>query len=136
MTLQRYLENTNVYDQVRAISEREADEIIAVGTTLRDQVLSWLKEKHPELLSYSRESLVVGYRLVDCHRLLRGPLPTELLHALVALVDQGQTLRGVLQQADEGVRQSVGRSRIEQKPRVTDDLGDAGTVRRDDDSAT
>jgi hypothetical protein len=43
--------HTNVYDEVGAISDREADELIASAKTLRNQVLSWLKAKHRELVA-------------------------------------------------------------------------------------
>ncbi len=42
--------HTNVYDQVGAVSDQEAKEMIAFATSLRDRALAWVKANHPELL--------------------------------------------------------------------------------------
>jgi hypothetical protein len=41
--------HSNVYDQVGAISEQEATEMVEFAKTLRDRVQSWLKQNHPNL---------------------------------------------------------------------------------------
>jgi len=41
--------HSNVYDQVGAISEQEASEMVEFAKTLRNQVQSWLKQNHPKL---------------------------------------------------------------------------------------
>lgn len=38
--------HSNVYDQVGAVSEQEADEVVAFTKTLRTQVVAWLRSKH------------------------------------------------------------------------------------------
>lgn len=50
LDLYRRKRHSHVYDQVGAISEREADEIIAFAKFLKHRVSSWLKDNHPELL--------------------------------------------------------------------------------------
>jgi hypothetical protein len=39
-----------VYDQVGAISDHEADEMLAAAIRLRGEIASWLQDEHPELL--------------------------------------------------------------------------------------
>jgi uncharacterized protein (UPF0332 family) len=39
-----------VYDRVGAISEHEADEMLAAATRLRAQIGSWLQQEHPDLV--------------------------------------------------------------------------------------
>ncbi len=46
--------NTVEYDYVGGVSEEDADELIGFVKELQDQVILWLKEKHPELLSQDR----------------------------------------------------------------------------------
>jgi hypothetical protein len=41
--------HSNVYDQVGAVSEQEADEMVAFTKTLRTQVVAWLRNNHPGL---------------------------------------------------------------------------------------
>jgi hypothetical protein len=41
--------HSNVYDQVGAISDQEAREMVAFAEKLREQFVSWLKQNHPEL---------------------------------------------------------------------------------------
>jgi hypothetical protein len=41
--------HTAVYEQVGAISHQEADEMIAVAKSLREQVRDWIRKEHPEL---------------------------------------------------------------------------------------
>jgi len=40
-----------VYDQIGAISDHEADEMLRAATRLREQIASWLRHEHPQLLS-------------------------------------------------------------------------------------
>ena len=42
--------HTAVYDQVGAISDQEAVELIQSAVRLRQQVEGWIREEHPELL--------------------------------------------------------------------------------------
>jgi hypothetical protein len=49
LDLCRRKRHSNVYDQVGAVSEQEADEMIAFTTTLRKQVAAWLQNNHPGL---------------------------------------------------------------------------------------
>ncbi len=42
--------HTNIYEQVGAISDQEADEMIAFAKRLRVQVESWLKDSHRSLV--------------------------------------------------------------------------------------
>ncbi len=51
LDLCRRKRHSNVYEQVGAISEQEADELVAFAKALRDQVVSWLKSNHPRLLA-------------------------------------------------------------------------------------
>ncbi len=39
-----------VYDQIGAISDHEADEMLTAATRLRRQVAGWLQDEHPDLL--------------------------------------------------------------------------------------
>lgn len=39
-----------IYERVGAISDAEADELIATAKHLRGEVVEWLREEHPELL--------------------------------------------------------------------------------------
>ena len=41
--------HSNVYDQVGAVSEQEADEVVAFTKTLRTQVVAWLRSNHAGL---------------------------------------------------------------------------------------
>lgn len=43
--------HTAVYDQVGAISDQEADEMIQFAKRLREQVERWIRQEHPKLLS-------------------------------------------------------------------------------------
>jgi hypothetical protein len=43
--------HTNVYDQVGAVSETEADEMVGFSIRLRARVVEWLKREHPDLMS-------------------------------------------------------------------------------------
>ena len=38
------------YDQIGAVSEQDADELIEFCCELREDVLNWLRESHPELI--------------------------------------------------------------------------------------
>ena len=38
------------YDQIGAVSEQDADELIEFCCELRGDVLNWLRESHPELI--------------------------------------------------------------------------------------
>jgi hypothetical protein len=49
LDLCRRKRHSNVYDQVGAVSEQEADEMIAFTKTLREQVVTWLHNNHPAL---------------------------------------------------------------------------------------
>jgi hypothetical protein len=40
-----------VYDQIGAISDHEADEMLGAATRLREWISSWLRHEHPQLLS-------------------------------------------------------------------------------------
>jgi hypothetical protein len=40
-----------VYDQIGAISDHEADEMLAAARRLRGQITDWLRSSHPELLA-------------------------------------------------------------------------------------
>jgi hypothetical protein len=42
--------HTNVYDQVGAVSDGEAMEMVEFAVRLRERVLAWLREQHPELV--------------------------------------------------------------------------------------
>ncbi|MBM80649.1 MAG: hypothetical protein CMJ78_08660 [Planctomycetaceae bacterium] len=42
--------HTNVCDQVGAISDTEATEIIQIAKSLREQIATWLADQHPDLL--------------------------------------------------------------------------------------
>jgi hypothetical protein len=39
--------HANVYEQADAVSDQEADELIAFARQLRERVVAWLAEKHP-----------------------------------------------------------------------------------------
>jgi hypothetical protein len=39
-----------VYEQIGAISDHEAEEMLAAAIRLREQVASWLRNEHPDLL--------------------------------------------------------------------------------------
>jgi hypothetical protein len=41
--------HTAVYEQVGAISNQEADEMIALAKSLRTQVTDWIRKEHPDL---------------------------------------------------------------------------------------
>jgi hypothetical protein len=41
--------NTSVYDQIGAVSDHEADEMIATAVRVREIVTSWLRREHPAL---------------------------------------------------------------------------------------
>ena len=51
LDLCRRKRHTNVYDQVGAISDQEADEMLESAKRLRTQTMSWLKKRFPKLLS-------------------------------------------------------------------------------------
>ena len=38
------------YDQIGAVSENDVEELITFIAELRDEVMNWLRENHPELL--------------------------------------------------------------------------------------
>ncbi len=38
------------YDQIGVVSDEDADELIAFCLELKEEVLAWLQQKHPELL--------------------------------------------------------------------------------------
>jgi HEPN domain-containing protein len=42
--------NISDYERAGAISNREAEEMLALAKTLREAVISWLKSHHPQLL--------------------------------------------------------------------------------------
>ena len=42
--------NIAEYDQIGVISETEAEELLKFAKVLRQQVLDWLKAKHPDLM--------------------------------------------------------------------------------------
>ena len=42
--------NTVEYDRAGAASESEAEELVRFANTLKEDVLAWLKAKHPELI--------------------------------------------------------------------------------------
>ena len=42
--------NVSDYERVGLVSEKEAQEMVALATQLRSNVLAWLKKHHPELL--------------------------------------------------------------------------------------
>ena len=42
-----------VYEQVGAVSDHEAEEMLATAIRLRGQIESWLRETHPELIDLS-----------------------------------------------------------------------------------
>ena len=50
LDLCRRKRHTNVYEQVGAISDQEADEMIALATHLRTHVRDWLKDRFPDLM--------------------------------------------------------------------------------------
>ena len=50
LDLCRRKRHTNVYEQVGAISDQEADEMIALAIRLRTQVTVWLKSQFPDLV--------------------------------------------------------------------------------------
>ena len=43
--------NTGGYDRAGTITDREADEMVAVAQDLQDKVLIWLRLNHPDLLA-------------------------------------------------------------------------------------
>jgi len=49
LDLCRRKRHSNVYDQVGAISEQEADEMVAFAKNLRNQLVAWLHHNHPGL---------------------------------------------------------------------------------------
>ena len=49
LDLCRRKRHSNVYDQVGAISEQEADEMVAFAKNLRNQLVAWLHDNHPGL---------------------------------------------------------------------------------------
>ena len=51
LDLCRRKRHTNVYDQVGAISDQEADEMLESAKRLRTQTMSWLKKRFRKLLS-------------------------------------------------------------------------------------
>ena len=40
-----------IYDQVGAISDYEADEMVGFAKRLRQQVEDWIRREHPDLLA-------------------------------------------------------------------------------------
>lgn len=49
LDLCRRKRHSNVYDQVGAISEQEADELVAFSKNLKTQLVAWLQDHHPGL---------------------------------------------------------------------------------------
>lgn len=43
--------NVSDYERVGLVSEKEAQEMVALATQLRSDVLAWLKKHHPELMT-------------------------------------------------------------------------------------
>lgn len=50
LDLCRRKRHTNIYEQVGAISDQEADEMIALAIRLRIQVQAWLTSRYPDLM--------------------------------------------------------------------------------------
>ncbi len=50
LDLCRRKRHTNVYEQVGATSDQEADEMIALAIRLRTQVLDWLRSRFAHLM--------------------------------------------------------------------------------------
>lgn len=50
LDLCRRKRHTNVYEQIGALSDQEADEMIALAQRLRTQVKAWLKSQFPGLM--------------------------------------------------------------------------------------
>jgi len=42
--------NIGSYERADVVSEQEVKEMVALAKDLRDEVITWLKKKHPELL--------------------------------------------------------------------------------------
>ena len=42
--------NATMYDQIQGISGHEAERMIELAALLRDQIVKWLKEAHPDLM--------------------------------------------------------------------------------------
>ena len=49
LDLCRRKRHSNVYDQVGAVSDQEAEEMISFAVRLRQTVVTWLHDHHPEL---------------------------------------------------------------------------------------
>ena len=43
-------QNLVEYDQIGTVSEQDADELIEFCSELKEDVLTWLQENHPELI--------------------------------------------------------------------------------------
>ncbi len=50
LDLCRRKRHTNVYEQIGAISDQEAAEMIGVAQRLQKQVIAWLRRQHPSLM--------------------------------------------------------------------------------------
>lgn len=54
LDLCRRKRHTNVYEQIGAISDQEATEMIGVAQRLQKQVITWLRKQHPSLMPSSK----------------------------------------------------------------------------------